>query len=934
MQKAIRKPLSILLALLMLLSPLSVSAVAAGVKDTLVSQLASLYDGDVDRARSDLAVLYDAGIIDEDGNMVALDVREDGAPAELDDAAQRIANGETVGELTVNGNAASPEQIVQIQQVSSILEMLRLIDNDIEITDDHVANFKALVAGLADGSIDLDEAIGTGSVSVKNARRSPLRSDPAGYETGDLELSDGTFTAPMLNGDSYDASYAFSAGAATAWYSDNAHKGITADGVVTLTTEDKESYAPGETVTVTASLSEAQTLPVSFDWKAGGNGVGVAGDAAGTVTWAAGDTEDKTFSFTIADKADGDLWQGSRALVINASNVRNALFSDNATTWSKTVQVASSDNDAIKASYTTTDTVSGFTSTTGYDARGKKTMTIHKKFTGSDAWKIPQNGNCTITVAHFGSAGMQIAIVPTTADVNPVANSTANSKIIQNFQNNNVGWTDTTHYLDSASPKTVNVGNLPSGTVNNSGETIVVLFFADNVQGVGNLSLKSFTIAARKPSEHDLVQSVSVPAGAYHSGEVVPVTVELDNYVKADANTVLTVNGESCALLDGTNTETKKLTFGYTVKAMDTGAVNVTALTGLKNADNMAVSLDAAFAEQSFGVDQGVTLVSDVKNSSIDWANVKYGVTDTDANDQTVTVVLPLLGSATWLASEAVQYNNSGTPVAMPIPGYADATADYYVPGAYVSADGGATRYPLFVAQSGDTPVALVARFKAPENESGDFRKDTLNLFMDPDIVTGDHVTKYLPDLSDTQEAAPYAATEFSAPVALGKSWSVYLKGGVAFESDAYISRGLESYDGLVENGFLTKGEDTYVLLHDAEHPDNQYDVEIVVNRELRDALTSGARVEDGKELRLWYQVSSRKGFTFTKPTDFTLTSADTDVAVVAPAEGESGVFNVILTGAVGSSALTLTAINGSPEQSFDLNAGTVVSKEGKTPFL
>ena len=91
MQKALKKPLSILLALLMLLSPLSVSAVAAGVKDTLVSQLASLYDGDVDRARSDLAVLYDAGIIDEDGNMVALDVREDGAPAELDDVAQRIA---------------------------------------------------------------------------------------------------------------------------------------------------------------------------------------------------------------------------------------------------------------------------------------------------------------------------------------------------------------------------------------------------------------------------------------------------------------------------------------------------------------------------------------------------------------------------------------------------------------------------------------------------------------------------------------------------------------------------------------------------------------------------------------------------------------------------------------------------------------------------
>ena len=934
MQKALKKTLSILLALLMLLSPLSVSAVAAGVKDTLVSQLASLYDGDVDRARSDLAVLYDAGIIDEDGNMVALGVREDGAPAELDNVAQRIANGETVGELTVNGNAVSPEQIVQIQQVSSILEMLRLIDNDIEITDDHVANFKALVAGLADGSIDLDEAIDTGKLTLNKAPRKAPGNGDDGYETGDMAVNDGTYTDAMLNGEQYDANYSFSADTSNAWYTDNAHKGITADGVVTLTTEDKESYAPGETVTVTASLNKAQSVPVSFDWKAVCAGVGVNGTASGTVAWNAGETGDKTFSFVIGDKASDDLWQGSRALVINASNVRNALFSGNVTTWSKTVQVASSDNDAIKASYTTTDTVSGFTSTSGFDARGKKTMTIHKKFTGSDAWKIPQNGNCTITIAHLGTAGMQIAIVPTTADVNPVANSSANSKIIQNLQNNNVGWTDTTHYQGSASPKTVNVGNLPSGTVNDSGETIVVMFFADNIQGVGNLSLKSFTIAARKPSEHDLVTSVSVPAGVYRSGEVVPVTVELDNYVKADANTVLTVNGESCALLDATNTETKKLTFGYTVKAMDTGAVNVTALTGLKNADNMAVSLDSAFPSQSFGIDQGVTLVSDFKASSIDWANVKYGVTDTDANEQTVTVVLPLTGAATWIASEAVQYNTSGSPVAMPVPGYANATADYYVPGAYLSADGGATRYPVFVAQNGDTPVALVARFKGAQNESDAFLKETLNLYMDPEIVTSENAGKYLPDLTSVQEAAPYAATASAAPIVLGQSWTYFLKGGAPFENGVYMSRGLENYDGLVENGFLKKGDDAYVILQDTAEPDHQYDVEIVVNKALRDALIAGVRAEDGQDLRLWYQVSGRKAFTFTKPADFTLTSANTEVAVAAPVEAAPGVYQISLTGAVGSSALTLTVGNGKAERAYDLTVGTVISKAGKTPFL
>ena len=426
MAKRLKQTLALFLVLLMVATsvPLSVSA---KVSESLVEKLTSVYGGDESRARSDLALLYDAGIIDEDGNMAALDIREDGAPAELDALAERIANGESVGALSVNGSAADTEQITQIQQIDTMLEAIRLMDQDIEITDEHVANFKSLVAGLADGSIDIDEAIETGTLSLNKApRRAPGNNDD-GYETGDMAVTDGKYTDAMLSGDQYNASYTFTADTSTAWYTDNAHKGIVADGVVTLSAEDKESYAPGETVTVTASLNKAQSVPVSFDWKAVGAGVGVNGTASGTVAWNAGETGDKTFSFVIGDKASDDLWQGSRALVINASNVRGALFSGNATTWSKTVQVASSDNDAIKASYTTTDTVSGFTSTSGFDARGKKTMTIHKKFTGSDAWKIPQNGNCTITVAHLGTAGMQIAIVPTTADVNPVANSSANS---------------------------------------------------------------------------------------------------------------------------------------------------------------------------------------------------------------------------------------------------------------------------------------------------------------------------------------------------------------------------------------------------------------------------------------------------------------------------------------------------------------------------
>ena len=49
---------------------------AAGVDDELVASLAAIYDGDEARAREELEALYEAGIIDENGNMVSLDVRE------------------------------------------------------------------------------------------------------------------------------------------------------------------------------------------------------------------------------------------------------------------------------------------------------------------------------------------------------------------------------------------------------------------------------------------------------------------------------------------------------------------------------------------------------------------------------------------------------------------------------------------------------------------------------------------------------------------------------------------------------------------------------------------------------------------------------------------------------------------------------------------
>lgn len=314
------RALSWLLTFALLLGLCPAAVFAADIPDALVTSLAQLYDGDEVRAREELEALYEAGIIDENGNMVALDVREDGESVELDALALRVANGETVGAITVNGHAATAEQIVQISRVGDLLELVRALDGDVEITDEHVANLEALLAGIADGSIDLSSAIERGSLTLASS------GDAAStvVREGTVDATDGKYTQPMLDGSEYDAAYQFDLLDAnnTAYYVDSRYNGVALDGTVTLTC-DKTTVNPGGTVTVTAALNKAQPLPVSFNWNASG---AVLGDTvSGTVTWAAGETGDKTFTVTVPAKAADDLWNGGRAFVINAGNLKNAV---------------------------------------------------------------------------------------------------------------------------------------------------------------------------------------------------------------------------------------------------------------------------------------------------------------------------------------------------------------------------------------------------------------------------------------------------------------------------------------------------------------------------------------------------------------------------------------------------------------------------------
>lgn len=170
MKRRLKRMTSLFLALVMAFTMLPLSALAelAAEKpsDAAVSALAKLYDGDENRARSDLEALYASGLIDADGNMVALDIREDGESVELAALTERIANGDSVGAITVNGGDATPEQIVQISQVNAAIEIAQLLDEEIDVTDEHVENLESLLTGIENGDVDLESALETGSMRL------------------------------------------------------------------------------------------------------------------------------------------------------------------------------------------------------------------------------------------------------------------------------------------------------------------------------------------------------------------------------------------------------------------------------------------------------------------------------------------------------------------------------------------------------------------------------------------------------------------------------------------------------------------------------------------------------------------------------------------------------------------------------------------------
>lgn len=920
MSRVWKRITAMFLALVMVIPTMPAQTYAAMDDDDILAS-DTAYDEDIDPAKEDMEVLEAAGIADETGSMVDLDIREDGNSVELSELTNRIASGKTVGAITVNGNDATPEQILKIGQVQSELELAKLLDQDIEITDEHVENLESLITGIADGSIDMDEAIENGVVSLQTADEDTVTADGSGPEptSGTIDATDGKYTQPFIDGSTYEGSHEFALTdpTNTTWYSDSSTDGLSLDGVVTLSV-NKTSCESSDRVIVTAKLNKPQPVPVSFDWNAVNGSASLDSQYSGTVEWDAGESGDKWFAARL--NANGD-WVGSRVFVMNAGNIKNATFADGKKAWSQVIEVPKNYSPSTFSDVTMVYERSEFTHHVSNSTQPH--TSYHRTIACSP--KLPMTVKITLDPSKYTAGSIYYA----EATLHPYSESAT--------------WT----YGDDSAVRlhkdtfndTSLFGTIPAFVAQREPGDTITLTFQDrlraylsdldksyldssttetpNKNAILNTGKAELFIALTKITSDPLVKvevtasfppntadaSVSVPAGTYYSGEVVPITVTLSNAAVLPDDAVLMVNGTECKALDqksSNNTiESTAYTFGYTVKDLDTGAINVTKLTGTwTNSSGMPMTINGGNEDaiaHSFGVDDNVRLVSDVKNASIDCDNVKYGISDGDAGDQVVTVVVPFKSGLTdadkaWVTNEAVQINTDSSAIDLPVPDYSDGKATHYLAGAYFSIDGGATRYPVYIVNSGTTEgVALAGRFMPPVNEDARLRKDTLNLFMDPQIVNGTtDATKYLPSWSDMKtDEKGFAYADVSgkdtAPALIGLSVIYYVKGGAFFEKKedsteeklTYITRpttggtaAAADQTGVME-GFLKRADGKYIVLQDKDHPENQYDVEIVVGQDFYDAMNDSMRAESPKSMTLSYQYSNRKSFTFVKPKDF-----------------------------------------------------------------
>ena len=134
--------------------------------------------------------------------------------------------------------------------------------------------------------------------------------------------------------------------------------------------------------------------------------------------------------------------------------------------------------------------------------------------------------------------------------------------------------------------------------------------------------------------------TITAPAGTYQSGDLVPITITGDEYIKASADATVEINDTSYKLSDlHSSTDGKFISFLYEVKEIDSATLTVQSVTGITDffgnqaSENMDVTGLSGVSITSPLLKNAVTDLTASYNA--DTQKLTFGITvNQDSHDQ------------------------------------------------------------------------------------------------------------------------------------------------------------------------------------------------------------------------------------------------------------------------------------------------------------
>ena len=901
-----------------------------------------------DQAQKDLQDLCDAGLIDWHGNFIALNVYENGQIANLDKLVERIEKGEILGSLNVNGNAVTSMQIVKIQLVYRLMKAVA--KHEITTTSEH-EEILALSSLLGSGKINLSwfaenmasflidkSSIGKGNVTdafldafiwtfseaflVPNGDNIAKNDLQALYEALIIDANGNFIETYVKEADSYvsleDVAQRIRNGKTVGKLAINGNA-ATPEQVVALqkmkrVMEFTQRYmqsggAPLQYILTPSELDEFYELETEItDETLDFYNFATVMPPVLQVPQTYPDTNSRVGKLTT------DSSGSYTAPYISGKNYEeNHSFEKISELWDKT-WYSTEENDGERASVLKFEFDNG-------DIFSYRYITVRL----SEPQPVPVSFDWKLIPGDLDVSGSGTV----TWEAGDTLDKRIDIRVSDFVSNSDDRWFGNRGFVFTATAR--------KNAVFENGKTRFDKVLWAYMSGDSSID---------SSATHATVDNISVPPGTYYAGDIIPVVVTLSQTIKLSewgdnaALTVnaaaLTVNETNCSWMTQRNWyESNKIAFGYTVKDADAVSITVSGISNLYNEHGQQVTIDNIFPETTFDASKGVIICPDVKRCTLDLDKKKYGISDDAAGNQVVTMVFPFKSGVdkSWVVNEAVPI---GKELELPLPGYENGKTTHYLAGMYVSFDEGKTRYPVYVVnKNGEEGVALAARFIPDINTYPALRRDTADIFYDPEVVVAETDSeKYLPawkqGINDVKDACFSGEGKEDAILLYGSSYSYYVKSLKLFEKTKYVERAGENFE--VDNGFIPDGS-RYVLVGDAAHPENQYDVEITAYQEFYNAVKDNVRAESDQELVLGYQISNREAFTYSAPKDFVWSSSNPSIAEIET-DKKTGEGHIVLTGSEGKVKFFLTVCNGFDKYAYTLETPEITVLTGSEPFL